>query len=167
MENPRQKSMTLLLSFERSAGPFMPQVEENSLDPLLRRYLLLDTCKDVSNNKKNQAWKSENRQGWLTARSFWLFSFENLIEFFCFVLSILCRMSVDNRPFLKLRHWARSFTLRPCLHVSGFVCIRRRFIAVTKLYASTRIRICCVFDRPHVSEFDTQVRVGYWACVDE
>ena len=27
-------------------------------------------------------------------------------------------------------------------------------IAVTKLYASTHIRICCVFDRPHVSESD-------------
>ena len=41
-------------------------------------------------------------------------------------------------------------SFRPCLHVSGFVCIRRHFIAVTNIYASTRIRICCVFDCPHV-----------------
>ena len=40
------------------------------------------------------------------------------------------------------------------MHVSEFVCIRRHPIAVTKLYASTRIRICYVFDRPHVSESD-------------
>ena len=44
--------------------------------------------------------------------------------------------------------------IRPCLHVSEFVCIRRHFIAVTKLYVSTRIRICCVFDRLHVCESD-------------
>ena len=30
-------------------------------------------------------------------------------------------------------------------------------IAVTKLYVSTRIRICCVFDGSYVSEFDTQM----------
>ena len=41
-------------------------------------------------------------------------------------------------------------SFRPCLHVSGFVCIHRHFIAVTNIYASTRIRICCVFDCPHV-----------------
>ena len=40
--------------------------------------------------------------------------------------------------------------IRPRLHVSGFVCIRKHFVADSKVYASTRIRIRCVFDRPHV-----------------
>ena len=35
----------------------------------------------------------------------------------------------------------------PRLHVSGFVCIRKHFVADSKVYASTRIRIRCVFDR--------------------
>ena len=51
-------------------------------------------------------------------------------------------------------HLSLSDVLWPCLHVSRFVCIRRHFIAVTKIYASTRMRICSVFDRPHVSESD-------------
>ena len=54
MGNPRQKLMTLLLSFERSAGPFMPQVEKSNLDPLWRLYLLFETCNDVNNNNENQ-----------------------------------------------------------------------------------------------------------------
>ena len=49
------------------------------------------------------------------------------------------------------------FALRSCLHVSGFVCFRKHFIAVTKLYASTRIRIRCAFDCPHVCELDTKM----------
>ena len=49
----------------------------------------------------------------------------------------------------------------PCLHVYGFVCICRHFIAVTKLYASTRIRIFLRF-RPSTcirirSEFDIKI----------
>ena len=54
MGNPRQKLMTLLLSFERSAGPFIPQVEKSNLDPLWRLYLLFETCNDVNNNNENQ-----------------------------------------------------------------------------------------------------------------
>ena len=54
MGNPRQKLMTLLLSFERSAGPFMPQVEKSNLDPLWSLYLLFETCNDVNNNNENQ-----------------------------------------------------------------------------------------------------------------
>ena len=59
---------------------------------------------------------------------------------------------LDFKGLCKLR-----FALRPCLHVSGFVCFRKHFIAVTKLYASTRIRIRCAFDSPHVCEFDTKM----------
>ncbi len=43
--------------------------------------------------------------------------------------------------------------LWPCPHVSGFVCIRKHFVADSKVYASTRMRIRCVFERPHVSGF--------------
>ena len=68
----------------------------------------------------------------------------------------------ENIKTTKLRRSFKTYTgtiplFRPCLHVPRFVCIRRHFIAVTKLYASTRIRICCVFDRPHISEFDTRM----------
>ena len=141
MENPRQKSMTLLLSFDRSAGPFMPQVEENNLDPLLRRYLLLDTCKDVSNNKKNQAWKSENRQGWLTARSFWLFSFENLIEFF----SLCCQFCVGCLLTIDLFY---SYVTRPGALLSGPVyTYPDSFVSADVLLRLQN------FTRPHASGF--------------
>jgi hypothetical protein len=43
----------------------------------------------------------------------------------------------------------------PRLHVSGFVCIRKHFVADSKLYASTRIRIFFVFHRPHVRKNET------------
>ena len=35
--------------------------------------------------------------------------------------------------------------------------MHKYFITVTTLHAPTRIRICCVFGRPHVSEFDTEM----------
>ena len=52
-------------------------------------------------------------------------------------------------PFLP--HLAPVYT-----YTDSIVCIRRHFVAVKKLYASTRIRICCVFDRQH-SIFDTKM----------
>ena len=51
-----------------------------------------------------------------------------------------------------------SRIFRPRLHVSGFVCIRKHFVADSKLYTSTRIRIRCVFERPHVSVKTIQIR---------
>ena len=61
---------------------------------------------------------------------------------------------ITNCPYLWKSPSAFKGLVSPCLHVSGFVCIRRHFVAVTKLFASTRIRTCCVFNRPHVSESD-------------
>ena len=49
-------------------------------------------------------------------------------------------------------------SIRPCPHVSGFVCIRNHFVADSKVYASTRIRIRCVFERPHVSGKTIRIR---------
>ena len=48
--------------------------------------------------------------------------------------------------------------LRPRLQVSGFICIRKHFFAVMKLYAAARIRIRCVFDRLHVSAKTIRIR---------
>ena len=58
----------------------------------------------------------------------------------------------SNGSFLQnIKFDVKSVNIfRPCLHVYGFVWIR--FYCGYKLYASTRIRICCVFDRLQVSE---------------
>ena len=47
---------------------------------------------------------------------------------------------------------------RPCPHVSGFFCIRKDFVADSKVYASTRMRIRCVFERSHVSAKTIRIR---------
>ena len=60
-----------------------------------------------------------------------------------------------NSNFYKMK-----LTLRPRPHVSGFVCIRKHFVADSKVYASPRMRIRCVFERPHVSAKTIRIRQG-------
>ena len=62
--------MILLLSFDRSAGPFIPQVEESNLDPLLRLYFPLATCKDTLAKIKHEHMNKHEHQFMLNNQGF-------------------------------------------------------------------------------------------------
>ena len=77
--------------------------------------------------------------------------------------NVYLKTTLYNGQYLRATICCARFVLRrkrfmPLLHDFGFVRIRKHFVAVSKVYASTRVWIRCVFEHPHVSVKTMKIR---------